>query len=165
MKKLLASKQIKLIHFEYKNLLIYICKEVIAKHFGVPLEAEDIYYELLYNVPSIMEKFDSKKGSLKTFIAVYTKNFARSKCKSWSTRSHRVMNSSYQLTYEVSREKEEKIKIDTRNFTFFEKRIYKYVILEEMPITKVARALMVSEYKIKKILNDLKTKIYYSLQN
>lgn len=146
----------------YKELIRKICKDAMSPFKGIPITWEDAYNQFLFKAIDIVKTYNPDLGvAFKTFLGIKCKFFTKNMCRKYCTNGHKILNNCISQSWEdLNFSCSESINwFDDFKFDEKEQLVYEVLILDEKSIRETARTLNISEYKIRKILKSIKTKV------
>lgn len=157
------NKLIFQINYKYKNYLKTICKDIVLKYFGLPINWEDIYYEFLYEVPRIISEYQSNKNvPFEKYLGIKCRFFARNMCKKFTRQKYKVLNESIaadKIMFLISDKNSSIELLDYNCFSPIEMQIIEDFFINGNNIAHISRNLKISSYKIKKKIDEIKQKL------
>lgn len=161
--KKFKNKLIFQINYKYKNYLKTICKDIVLKYFGLPINWEDIYYEFLYEVPRIISEYQENKNvPFEKYLGLKCRFFARNMCKKFTRQKYKVLNESIsgdKIMLFVSDKSSDLQLLNYNSFSTIEIKIIEDFFINGNNITHISRNLKISSYKIKKKIDEIKQKL------
>ena len=146
----------------YKELMRKVCKDAMSTFSGIPVTWEDAYNQFLFSAIKIVQNYDPELGvPFKTFLGLKCKYFTKNLCRKYCTNKYKVLNNCVSRTWEDMSfaNKEDVFWEDDFELDKNEQLIYEVMIIDDHTIKETAQILNISEYKIRKIMKSIKTKV------
>lgn len=171
LKKLGDNKIIIYVDNEYKLVFKTIIDKVLRNYGAVPITWEDIYYEFLYSAPKWVKEYDTDANiRIKTYLGIKCKFFAMNKCSSFSGNKYKILNTYVSmeksgLEARLEDSKHTEIPIDISKLSDPEVAIYNDYYLDGKSILSIERNRNISRYKIRQLVNSVKSKLLIQIKN
>lgn len=163
------NKLVFAIDYQYKKLLIYICKQELQLFPGVPLTYEDLYYEFLSEVHEHVNNFDqSKDFDFKNYITLKCKYSCKKKLRKYWTNDFIVMNSYVEWNDDIAAVNDVTINEEKFNLSLLTKEeleFFQLRFVKGLQIGQTCKKLNISRYMANQLLKSIVQKVKSNQKN
>lgn len=155
------SKRVAFLDYYFKKELIKQCVLVLKVYTHIPVEVDDIYNSMLYEVAKEIRWY-KENLDIKAYIGRKSKNLAKNFCRQYISQKYMVMNKYVQITEDITGQEQKIELLDFSKLSYKENKIFKLLYVEDKTKKSVAESLSIPRKKLDTIIIKIREKLLFN---